>query len=95
LVLATATLANTSQVFTFPPAGREQHRHLADHRLPGGSLGLHLGIDRNCYAAVPHRPAPIAATPTNSANGLLTGIRGKVSALGTNQFTLTTPRAFR
>src|SRR5208283_3796994 len=36
-------------------------------------------------------PAPIAATPTNGANGLMTGIRGKVSALGANQFTLTNP----
>ncbi len=92
LVLATATLANTSQVFTFPTplAVNSTNTSLIIDFLVANSVS----ISGSTVTATPQfhiAPAPIAATPTNATNGLLTGIRGKVSALGANQFTLTNP----
>ena len=92
LVLATATLANTSQVFTFPTP--LVVNNTATSLIIDFLVAPSVSISGSTVTVTPQfhiAPAPIAATPTNSANGLLTGIRGKVSALGTNQFTLTTP----
>ncbi len=92
LVVATATLANTSQVFTFPTplVVNSSTTSLIIDFLVANSVS----ISGSTVTVTPQfhiAPAPIAATPTNGANGLMTGIRGKVSALGTNQFTLTNP----
>ena len=92
LVVATATLTNTSQVFTFPTplVVNSTTTSLIIDFLVANSVS----ISGSTVTVTPQfhiAPAPIAATPTNGANGLMTGIRGKVSALGTNQFTLTNP----
>jgi hypothetical protein len=92
LVVDNATLTNTSQVFTFPTplVVNSTSTSLIIDFLVANSVS----ISGSTVTVTPQfhiAPAPIAATPTNGANGLMTGIRGKVSALGTNQFTLTNP----
>lgn len=92
LVLATGTLANTSQIFTFstPIAVKDTTTSLIVDFLVANSIS----ISGSTVTVTPQfhiAPAPVAATPTNSTNGLLTGIKGKISAVGTNQFTLTNP----
>jgi hypothetical protein len=92
VVLATATLANSSQVFTFPTplVVNNTNTSLIIDFLVANSVS----ISGSTVTVTPQfhiAPAPIAATPTNGTNGLMTGIKGKVSALGTNQFTLTNP----
>jgi hypothetical protein len=92
LVLAMATLANTSQVFTFPTplVVNSSTTSLIIDFLVANSVS----ISGSTVTVTPQfhiAPAPIAATPTNGSNGLMTGIRGKVSALGANQFTLINP----
>jgi hypothetical protein len=92
LVLATATLANTSQVFTFPTplAVNSTSASLIIDFLVAPSVS----ISGSTVTVTPQfniAPAPIAATPTNGTNGLMTGIKGKVAAIGTNQFTLSNP----
>jgi hypothetical protein len=92
LVVATATLANSSQVFTFPTplAVNNTSTSLIIDFLVANSVSI-SGTTVTVTPQFHIAPAPIAATPTNGTNGLMTGIRGKVSALGTNQFTLTNP----
>jgi hypothetical protein len=92
LVLATATLANTSQVFTFPTplVVNNTTTSLIIDFLVANSVSI-SGTTVTVTPQFHIAPAPIAATPTNGSNGLMTGIRGKVSALGANQFTLTNP----
>jgi uncharacterized protein DUF5666/uncharacterized protein DUF4382 len=92
LVLDNATLANTSQVFTFPTplVVNNTTTSLIIDFLVANSVSI-SGSTATVTPQFHIAPAPIAATPTNGANGLMTGIRGKVSALGTNQFTLTNP----
>jgi hypothetical protein len=90
LVLATATLANTSQTITFPTpmAVNNTTTSLLIDYLVANSVT----ISGSTVTVTPQfhlGPAPIAKTPTSGVNGLLCGIKGKVSALGTNQFTLT------
>jgi len=90
LVLVTATLANTSQVFTFPTplnANNAVTSLLIDYLVADS-----VAISGSTVTVTPQfhvAPAPIAAQPTNGTDGLQCGIRGKVSALGSNQFTLT------
>ena len=92
LAVAAATLANTSQVFTFPTplVVNNTTTSLIIDFLVANSVSI-SGTTVTVTPQFHIAPAPIAATPTNGANGLMTGIKGKVSALGTNQFTLTNP----
>jgi hypothetical protein len=92
LVVDDATLANTSQVFTFPTALAVNNTSTA--LIIDFLVANSVAISGSTVTVTPQfhiAPAPIAATPTNSTNGLMTGIKGKVSAVGTNQFTLTNP----
>ena len=92
LVVATATLANSSQVFTFPTplVVNNTSTSLIIDFLVANSVSI-SGTTVTVTPQFHIAPAPIAATPTNGTNGLMTGLKGKVSALGTNQFTLTNP----
>ena len=92
VVLAAATLANTSQTFIFPTpldVNNATTSLLIDYLVANS-----VSISGSTVTVTPQfniAPAPIAATPTNGTNGLLCGVKGKVTALGTNQFTLTNP----
>jgi hypothetical protein len=92
LVVDSATLANTSQVFTFPSP--VDVNNTTTSLLIDFLVANSVSISGSTVTVTPQfhiAPAPVSATPTNGTNGLLTGIMGKVSALGTNQFTLTNP----
>jgi len=92
LVVATGTLANSSQTITLaaPVTINNSTTTLLIDYLVAKSVtisGSTVTVTPQFHVA----PAPIASTPTNGTNGLQCGIKGKVSALGTNQFTLTNP----
>lgn len=92
LATSTATLGNTSQVFTFPTP--LVVKNTSTTLIIDFLVAPSVSISGSTVTVTPQfhiAPAPIAATPTNGANGLMTGIKGKVSAVGTNQFTLTNP----
>lgn len=90
LVLTTATLANTSQTITFPSpiAVNNSVTALLVDYLVAKSVTF-SGSTVTVAPTFAVAPAPIAAQPTNGTNGLQAGVMGKVTALGTNQFTLT------
>ncbi len=95
LVLATGTLANSSQTITLPTAltiNNTTTSLLIDYLVANSVTisGSTVTVTPQFHVA----PAPIAAQPTNGTNGLQCGIKGKVTALGTNQFTLTNPEGF-
>lgn len=90
LVLATATLANTGQTIVFPTplvVNKTTTSLLIDY-LVANSVSI-SGTTVTVTPAFHVAPAPIPAQPTNGANGLQCGIKGMVTALGTNTFTLT------
>lgn len=92
VVLAAATLANTSQTITFasPIAVQNTMTGLLVDYLVAKSVA----ISGSTVTVTPQfnvTAVPIAAQPTNGLNGLLCGVKGKVTAVGTNQFTLTNP----
>lgn len=92
LVLATATLTNTSQTITLPAP--LTINNTTTSLLIDYLVAKSVTISGSTVTVTPQfhvAPAPIAATPTNGTNGLQCGIKGKVTALGTNQFTLTNP----
>lgn len=94
LVVATATLANNSQTITLPAPltiSNATTSLLIDYLVANS-----VAISGSTVTVTPQfhvAPAPIATTPTNGTNGLDCGMRGKVTALGTNQFTLTNPES--
>jgi len=90
VVLATATLANTSQTITFasPVTVSNTTTSLLLDYLVANSVSI-SGSTVTVTPAFHVMPAPISAQPTNGTNGLLSGVKGKVTALGTNSFTLT------
>jgi hypothetical protein len=90
LVLATATLANNGQTITFPTplvVNRTTTSLLIDY-LVANSVSI-SGTTVTVTPAFHIAPAPIPTQPTNGTNGLQCGIKGMISALGTNSFTLT------
>jgi hypothetical protein len=90
LVLATATLANTGQTIVFPTPlviDKTMTSLLIDY-LVANSVSI-SGTTVTVTPAFHVAPAPIPAQPTNGTNGLQCGIKGMVTALGTNTFTLT------
>jgi len=96
LVLDDATLANTSQVFTFPTALTVNNTSTA--LIIDFLVANSVAISGSTVTVTPQfniAPAPVAATPTNGANGLMTGVKGKVASVGTNQFTLTNPEGLQ
>ena len=92
IVQGTATLANTSQTITFATPiviGNTTTTLLVDY-LVANSVSI-SGSTVTVTPVFNVEAAPVPAQPTNGTNGLQCGIQGKVTALGTNDFTLTNP----
>jgi hypothetical protein len=94
--LVTATLANTSQTITFsaPVTINNTTTSLLVDFL-AGKTGV-ITISGSTVTVTPQfniAAVPIPNNPTNGTNGLLTGHKGKVTAISasTNSFTLTDP----
>lgn len=87
---ATGTLANTSQTITFttPIAIGNTTTSLPGDYLVAESIAI-SGSTVTVTPAFHVAAVPIPQQPTNGANGLQCGIQGQVTALGTNNFTLT------
>lgn len=87
-----ATLANTSQTITFPSpitVGNAKTAMLIDYLVAKS-----VAISGSTVTVTPMfkiSAAPIRAQPTNGTDGLQCGVKGKITALGTNQFTLANP----
>ena len=92
VVLAAATLANTSQTITFttPITVSKARTSLLVDFLVANSVSI-SGSTVTVTPAFHIAAVPIPPQPTNGTNGLQCGIRGKVTALGASTFTLTTP----
>ena len=91
IVQATATLANTSQTITFtsPIVISNSMTSLIIDYLVASSVSI-SGTTVTVTPTFNIAAAPIQSTgPTNGTNGLQSGIKGQVTALGTNSFTLT------
>lgn len=89
LVIADATLANTSQTITFstPITINNTMTSLLVDFLVANSVNI-SGSTVTVTPAFNIAAAPVPAQPTNGTNGLQCGVKGKISALGSNQFTL-------
>lgn len=92
VVLAAATLANSSQTVTFasPITVNNIRTSLLVDFLVANSVAI-SGSTVTVTSAFDIAAVPIPPQPTNGTNGLLCGIKGKVTALGANTFTLATP----
>jgi Domain of unknown function (DUF5666) len=92
VIVANGTLANTSATITFPsPITINSTRStlLIDY-LVAKSVAI-TGSTVTVTPTFHISSAPIRTQPTNGIEGLHVGVRGKVAALGTNQFTLVNP----
>ncbi len=90
VVLTTAALANNTQTITFATpitVGNTRTSLLVDY-LVANSVAI-SGTSVTVTPAFHIAAVPIPPQPTNGTNGLLCGIKGKVTALGSNSFTLT------
>jgi len=95
VVLTTATLANTSQTITFPApvtVNNTTTALLVDYMV-ANSVAI-SGTTVTVTPAFHLSAAPIPAQPTNGTNGLQRGVKGKISALGTNTIKLSKPNGF-
>lgn len=92
VVLTTATLANTSQSITFaaPVAVNNTTTSLLVDYLVANSVAI-SGTTVTVTPTFHVSAAPIPAQPTNGTNGMLRGVKGKVTSLGTNSFTIANP----
>lgn len=92
VVLTAATLANSSQTIPFatPITVSTTRTSLLVDYLVANSVAI-SGSTVTVTPAFHVSAAPIPPQPTNGTNGLLCGIRGKVTGLGNNSFTLTNP----
>jgi hypothetical protein len=92
LVLTAATLANSSQTVTFaaPITVSNTRTSLLVDFLVSNSVAI-SGSTVTVTPAFHIAAVPIAPQPTNGTNGLQCGVKGMVTALGTNSFTLTNP----
>lgn len=90
VVVVTATLANTGQTITLPSpvAIDNTTTSLLIDYLVANSVTI-SGSTVTVTPAFNVAAAPIPPQPTNGTNGLQCGIQGQVTALGTNNFTLT------
>lgn len=89
LITANATLANTSQTVTFPTPITVANSSTA--LLVDFLVAKSVAISGSAVTVTPTfnvAPAPVSAQPTNGLNGLECGVRGQITAMGTNQFTL-------
>ena len=86
------TLANATQTITFSTpitVGNTKTALLIDYLVAKS-----VAISGSTVTVTPTfhiSAAPIRAQPTNGTDGLECGVKGKISALGTNQFTLINP----
>ena len=92
IVLATGTLANTSQTITFssPITVSNTSTGLLIDYLVANSVTI-SGSTVDVAPQFNVAAVPIAPQPTNGLNGLQCGINGQITALGSNSFTLQTP----
>jgi len=92
VVLATGTLANTSQTITFssPIVVNNTSTGLLIDYLVANSVTI-SGSTVDVAPEFNVSAVPIAPQPTNGLNGLQCGINGQITALGTDSFTLETP----
>lgn len=92
IVLATGTLANTSQTITFssPITVSNTATGLLIDYLVANSVTI-SGSTVDVTPQFNVSAVPIAAQPTNGLNGLQCGINGQVTALASDSFTLETP----
>ena len=93
VVIAAATLANNSQSITFatPITVKKATTSLLLDFLVANSVAI-SGSTVTVTPAFHIAVVPTPTQPTNGTNGLQCGVRGKVTALGTNNFTLITPQ---
>ena len=93
VVTANATLANSTLAITFPTPitiGSTQTSLLVDFLVAKS-----VAISGTSVTVTPNfavKEVRIPQNPTNGTNGLYAGVKGKVSAIGTHQFTLVDPR---
>lgn len=92
VVVANGNLANTSKTITFtnPIVINSTRSALLIDYLVANSVA----ISGSTVTVTPDfriSAAPIRAQPSNGTEGLHRGVKGKVTALGTNQFTLVNP----
>ncbi len=93
VVTANATLAGATQTITFASPitiDKTQMSLLVDFLVAKS-----VAISGTSVTVTPNfavRAVPIPQNPTNGTNGLYAGVKGKVSAVGTNQFTMLDPR---
>jgi hypothetical protein len=92
VVTTAGVLANNSQTITFPNAitvSNSSTGLLVDYLVANSVVisGSTVTVTPQFHVAA----VPVSSTPTNGTNGLMVGVKGKVSALGTNSFTLTLP----
>jgi hypothetical protein len=92
VVLTSATLANNGQTITFatPIVVNSTTTSLLVDFLVANSVSI-SGTTVTVTPAFHIAAVPIPPQPTNGTNGLQCGYKGKVTALGTNSFTLTNP----
>ena len=92
VVLTSATLANNGQTITFttPIVVNGTTTSLLVDYLVANSVSI-SGTTVTVPPAFHIAAVPIPPQPTNGTNGLQCGYKGKVTALGTNDFTLTNP----
>lgn len=90
VVIATATLANTSQTITFatPIVVSNSSTALLIDYLVANSITI-SGSTVTVTPDFKVSEVPIKAHPGNGLEGLQCGVKGTISALGTNSFTLT------
>lgn len=91
LVIANATLANTSKTITFstPVTVSNSATSLLIDYLVANSVSI-SGSTVTVTPDFKVSAIPIAQHPDKGTNGLQSGYHGQITALGTNQFTLTT-----
>ena len=90
--VATGVLQNNTQTITFPSAVAVSNTTtglLVDYLVANSVTisGSTVTVSPQFHVAA----VPIPQAPTNGTNGLIVGVKGKVSALGANSFTLTLP----
>jgi hypothetical protein len=90
--VTTGVLQTNTQTITFPSAVTVSNTTtglLVDYLVANSVTisGSTVTVSPQFHVAA----VPVPSTPTNGTNGLTVGIKGQITALGTNSFTLTLP----
>jgi hypothetical protein len=92
VVVTAGVLENNSQTYTFPNAVTVSNTStglLVDY-LVANSVTI-SGSSVTIWPQFHVFPVSMSMAPSNGTNGLIVGVKGKITALGTNNFTLTLP----